>query len=318
MGSDNTIQFCCSNCGNGLVAERKQSGQTMCCLQCSATVIVSDEDRQVKPAPMSSSGQISQPASSDFDPYHKWLAIPPEEQPPDHYRLLACKPFETDPDVIANAVDARMIQVKSFQTSKYATLSQQILNELAAARVCLLNPQKKAEYDRVLKQERTKLRPVPPAPPVIRSPVAPDETPPIIAESVEKADRSPAGKLYQKLIELLSQTWPVVKARAMAVWAYVDNWLRDRVGEENEYLFQFIRLLLAIVLVVIFGAAILWFLMVAAKIVWIVLTLLITLIPIVIIALVILAVVVYVVWAAHKEKSKRQREGENVAAPKKQ
>jgi hypothetical protein len=22
-----------------------------------------------------------------FDPYHKWLAIPPEEQPPHHYRL---------------------------------------------------------------------------------------------------------------------------------------------------------------------------------------------------------------------------------------
>ena len=23
-----------------------------------------------------------------FDPYHKWLGIPPEDQPPHHYRLL--------------------------------------------------------------------------------------------------------------------------------------------------------------------------------------------------------------------------------------
>ena len=24
-----------------------------------------------------------------FDPYHIWLGIPPEDQPPSHYRLLA-------------------------------------------------------------------------------------------------------------------------------------------------------------------------------------------------------------------------------------
>lgn len=23
-----------------------------------------------------------------FDPYHKWLGIPPKDQPPNHYRLL--------------------------------------------------------------------------------------------------------------------------------------------------------------------------------------------------------------------------------------
>jgi len=40
-----------------------------------------------------------------FDPYHKWLGIPPDEQPPDHYRLLAVRRFEDDPDVIAAAAD---------------------------------------------------------------------------------------------------------------------------------------------------------------------------------------------------------------------
>ncbi len=26
---------------------------------------------------------------ADFDPYYQWLAIPPKDQPPNHYRLLA-------------------------------------------------------------------------------------------------------------------------------------------------------------------------------------------------------------------------------------
>ena len=35
-----------------------------------------------------------------FDPYHVWLGIPPEEQPPHHYRLLSVPLFEDNPDVI--------------------------------------------------------------------------------------------------------------------------------------------------------------------------------------------------------------------------
>jgi hypothetical protein len=37
-------------------------------------------------------------AGGDFN----WLAIPPEEQPPDHYRLLGTQLFEVDPDMIEN------------------------------------------------------------------------------------------------------------------------------------------------------------------------------------------------------------------------
>jgi hypothetical protein len=86
-----------------------------------------------------------------FNPYHKWLGISPEDQPPHHYRLLGIEPFESDPDVIANAADGRMAQVKNFQIGKYSEHSQRILNEIAAARVCLLNPEKKEQYDRKLR-----------------------------------------------------------------------------------------------------------------------------------------------------------------------
>ena len=88
-----------------------------------------------------------------FDPYRKWLGIPPEEQPPHYYRLLAISPFESDPDVISNAADGRMSQVKSYQAGPHAKVSQQILNQIAAAKVCLLDPQKKAAYDRRLREK---------------------------------------------------------------------------------------------------------------------------------------------------------------------
>jgi hypothetical protein len=89
---------------------------------------------------------------ADFDPYLKWLGIRAKERPPDHYRLLGLETFESDPDVISTAADARMLHVKTFQAGTHAALSQRLLNEIAAAKVCLLNPEKKAQYDRTLRQ----------------------------------------------------------------------------------------------------------------------------------------------------------------------
>jgi hypothetical protein len=85
--------------------------------------------------------------SGTFNGYHVWLGIPPSEQPPNHYRLLGIAAFETDLDVIEHAADRQMAHVRTFQSGRHAALSQQILNELAAARLCLLSPDKKTAYD---------------------------------------------------------------------------------------------------------------------------------------------------------------------------
>lgn len=122
--------------------------------------------------------------SDAFDPYHKWLGIPPAEQPPNHYRLLAISLFEPDSDVIAIAADKQMFCLRSFQTGPHSDLSQKLLNEIAAARVCLLHPEKKAVYDMMLREKMAvALRlsgaesPIPPPqpPPIPRIPV---ESPP--------------------------------------------------------------------------------------------------------------------------------------------
>jgi len=89
---------------------------------------------------------------STFDPYYKWLAIPPVEQPPHHYRLLGVPLFDSDMDVIEAAADRQMAYVRQCATGEYVTESQKILNELSAARVCLLNPAKKKQYDDELRR----------------------------------------------------------------------------------------------------------------------------------------------------------------------
>jgi len=88
-----------------------------------------------------------------FDPYLKWLGIRDKDQPPHHYRLLGLETFESDADVISNAADARMLHIKTFQSGQYSQLSQRILNEIATAKVCLLNPERKAAYDQTLRSQ---------------------------------------------------------------------------------------------------------------------------------------------------------------------
>ncbi|MFZ5831240.1 MAG: LamG-like jellyroll fold domain-containing protein [Planctomycetota bacterium] len=88
--------------------------------------------------------------SEPFDPYRKWLGIPPQHQPPNHYRLLGIELFESDPDVIANAADQRMAHLKGFAGGQHASWSQRLLNEVSAARVALLNPEEKSRYDAAL------------------------------------------------------------------------------------------------------------------------------------------------------------------------
>ncbi|QGJ70471.1 Hypothetical protein PBC10988_21680 [Planctomycetales bacterium 10988] len=88
-----------------------------------------------------------------FDPYYKWLGIAPEERPIHHYRLLGIRPFESDLDVIEAAADRQMGHLQTYKTGKHSDISQKLLNEMASAKICLLNPQKKSKYDAKLRED---------------------------------------------------------------------------------------------------------------------------------------------------------------------
>ncbi|MEQ8787932.1 MAG: hypothetical protein RIC55_16620 [Pirellulaceae bacterium] len=90
--------------------------------------------------------------SETFDAYYKWLAIPPEEQPPHHYRLLGLRLYEADRDVIETAADQRMAHLRKYQSGKHGSKSQVLLNEVAHAKICLMDPKKRARYDEQLRR----------------------------------------------------------------------------------------------------------------------------------------------------------------------
>lgn len=84
---------------------------------------------------------------AEFDPYYIWLGIPPDEQPPDYYRLLGIRKFESNPDVIANAAEQRVVHVRSMQGGLRQGESQPLLNEIFLAMRVLLDQEKKSRYD---------------------------------------------------------------------------------------------------------------------------------------------------------------------------
>jgi hypothetical protein len=88
------------------------------------------------------------------DPYYEWLGIPPKDQPPNHYRLLGLELFEENRNVIDAAANRQMSFIKEYQAGADSALSQKLLNQLSAARICLLSPATKAAYDEQLRAKR--------------------------------------------------------------------------------------------------------------------------------------------------------------------
>jgi len=120
--------------------------------------------------------------ASDFDPYYKWLGIPPKDQPPHHYRLLGIELYESDGDVIDAAANRLMAYLRDLSKGQAAEHSQRLLNEISKARICLLNDNKKTAYDAQLKKDLEPVkRPPPPPPPVADGGAA--SAPPVASSS---------------------------------------------------------------------------------------------------------------------------------------
>lgn len=120
---------------------------------------------------------------AEFDPYYTWLGIPPEEQPPHHYRLLGIRRLEADRDVITHAMDQRMAHLRTLQGGRHSEYSQRLLNEVSAAAVVLLDAEKKASYDASLTAQLVpaSIKAPDPVPP----PVTASVTPPPIGGSIQ-------------------------------------------------------------------------------------------------------------------------------------
>ncbi|HUY32108.1 MAG TPA: hypothetical protein VMV69_04950 [Pirellulales bacterium] len=125
-----------------------------------------------------------------FDPYHKWLGIPAEFRPPTYYQLLGISPQEQDRDVIDAAVLRQSAYVRNFQSGRYGADATRILTEIAAAKLCLLNPIKRGQYDAELKRQRAEAErlDLAPEPDLDGSRRSPKESPPKRASNAASPD----------------------------------------------------------------------------------------------------------------------------------
>lgn len=82
-----------------------------------------------------------------IDVYKEWLGIPEGERPPDHYQLLRLVQFEDGVDKIRANYKKLNAHVRKYATGQYSVESQDLLNELAKAMLCLTDLERKREYD---------------------------------------------------------------------------------------------------------------------------------------------------------------------------
>lgn len=85
-----------------------------------------------------------------LDVYRDWLKIAEPARPLNHYQLLRLKKFEDDPAKVREHYRAMNSHVRKFAAGEFAKQSQDLLNELARAMLCLTDARRKGEYDATL------------------------------------------------------------------------------------------------------------------------------------------------------------------------
>jgi hypothetical protein len=85
-----------------------------------------------------------------LDVYRDWLKIEEAKRPLNHYQLLKLKKFEDDPVRIRHHYKQLNAHVRKYQAGDFAKQSQELLNELARAMLCLTDAARKEDYDGTL------------------------------------------------------------------------------------------------------------------------------------------------------------------------
>lgn len=84
---------------------------------------------------------------ADIDVYKEWLGIPEGVRPPDFYTILRLVQFEDDIEKVQSNYRKLNAHVRKYATGQYLKQSQDLLNEMAKAMLCLTDPNAKREYD---------------------------------------------------------------------------------------------------------------------------------------------------------------------------
>lgn len=85
--------------------------------------------------------------AKELDVYRDWLGITETARPLNHYQLLRLELFEDDPAKARANYRKMNAHVRKYAAGEYGDRSQELLNELAKAMLCLTDNLRKAEYD---------------------------------------------------------------------------------------------------------------------------------------------------------------------------
>jgi hypothetical protein len=89
--------------------------------------------------------------ADQFNAYREWLGLEAGEAA-DYYELLGLARFAEDEKQVAAAAERARTKVRSFRPGPNARAWSQLLDEIQAARECLTDASKKAEYDERLRR----------------------------------------------------------------------------------------------------------------------------------------------------------------------
>ncbi len=141
--------------------------------------------------------------ADSFDPYSQWLGIPPDEQPPDYYRLLGVERFEEDRRAIEEGAERQSRRVVTFRNTRHGKLCDEVLYKINVAKSCLLSPQLRSAYDAQLRRKLSVSSS--PSPPQTSQPPTPEtagvqateadaSNPDLEKEPIESLGSSPAAQ----------------------------------------------------------------------------------------------------------------------------
>ena len=85
--------------------------------------------------------------SEDFDPYLEWFGIEPSDHPIDFYKLIGVESMENDVELLDSTIQSHMERLHALQSGPRGKYTQNILNELAQARLVFSDPERKQIYD---------------------------------------------------------------------------------------------------------------------------------------------------------------------------
>src|SRR5690242_9621559 len=90
-----------------------------------------------------------------LDVYRDWLKISEAARPLNYYQLLRLKAFEDNTAKVREHYRAMNAHVRKYAAGEFAKQSQDLLNELARAMLCLTDARRKGDYDASLGRKDT-------------------------------------------------------------------------------------------------------------------------------------------------------------------